>query len=112
MTYLPPGAREALSSMGEAELTELLAEVRPAQESDDPMERAAQALRRSLGVDRPGKATKEHAANAMRQYGASTRKQRGAAGADRPGKATKEQAVNALRQYGANTQKRKGTVGK
>lgn len=88
MTYLPPGTREALSSMGEAELTALLADVRPAQESADPMERAAKALRRSRGLDRTVPATKEQAAEALRAHRP-----------DRTAPPTKEEAVDALRSF-------------
>jgi hypothetical protein len=65
MTYLSPEAERRLAAMSEPEVTELLARVRPPQESDDPMERAAQALRRSRGRDRPTKATPERAAQAF-----------------------------------------------
>ncbi|CAM4374493.1 hypothetical protein MB901379_00486 [Mycobacterium basiliense] len=50
------------------EFDTLLARVRPPEEPADPMERAAAAMRRSRGLDRPRKATKEQAAAALRQY--------------------------------------------
>ena len=39
----------------------------------DPKERAAAALRRSRGADRRGKATKESAAQALREYSGGSR---------------------------------------
>jgi hypothetical protein len=73
MTGLTPEAEQALAAMPEGELTELLARVRPPQESADPMERAAQALRRSRGLDRPTKATPERAAAALKAWASGAR---------------------------------------
>ncbi|SIA00034.1 Uncharacterised protein [Mycobacteroides abscessus subsp. abscessus] len=73
MTGLPPDAERALAAMSESEVTDLLARVRPPQESDDPMVRAAQALRRYRGLDRTRKATPEEAANALRAYAQGSR---------------------------------------
>lgn len=73
MTQLPAEAEQRLAAMSESEVTDLLARVRPPQESEDPLERAAQALRRSRGVGRTGKANKEQAAAALRGYANGSR---------------------------------------
>lgn len=87
MTELPVGAEQVLAAMSAAEVTELLARVRPSVEQLDPLdqadavldgepspvEKAAAALRRSRGLDRPARATKAQAADAMRQYAAHAR---------------------------------------
>lgn len=73
MTELSPDAEQALSTMSEAEVTDLLARVRSPQEAVDPMERAAQALRTMRGLDRRSGTTKEQAAAALRAYGTGSR---------------------------------------
>lgn len=70
---IDPAAEAAVRDMTEAEFIAWSARVRPPVESTDPMERAAQALRRSRGLDRPARATKEQAAAALRDYSAATR---------------------------------------
>lgn len=69
MTQLDPAAEQAIADMDEADVDVLLARLRPPPESTDPKVRAAQALRRSRGVDRKSPATKEQAAQALRLYG-------------------------------------------
>lgn len=73
MTELSPAAEAALSAMSEGEVTELLARVRPPAEAQDPLERAAKALRKSRGLDRPAKATPEQAAEALKAWGRGSR---------------------------------------
>ena len=73
MTQLDSAAEQAIADMSEEDVDVLLARLRPPPESTDPKERAARALRRSRGVDRKGKATKESAAAALRQYGHGSR---------------------------------------
>lgn len=69
MSGLSPDARAALAAMPADELTELLGELRSIEDNMTPMERAAAALRRSRGLDRGARASKEDAANALRAYG-------------------------------------------
>lgn len=69
MTQLDPAAEQAIADMDEADVDVLLARLRPPPESTDPKARAAAALRRARGADVRGKATKESAAAALRQYG-------------------------------------------
>jgi len=59
----------ALAAMTDDELSEAVAEARgePVGEAT-PMERAAAALRRSRGLDRKSRASKEDAATALRRY--------------------------------------------
>ncbi|ADT97882.1 hypothetical protein [Mycolicibacterium gilvum] len=73
MTQLDPAAEQAIADMSESDVDLLLARLRPPPESTDPKARAAQALRRSRGVDRRSKATKQEAADAMRRYGNGSR---------------------------------------
>jgi len=73
MTEIPPEVEETIASMSEGEFTGLIAKVRAPEESQDPMERAAAALRSLRGVDRRGTATKEAAAAAVRAYGSGSR---------------------------------------
>ena len=63
------GIVSALAAMTDEELAEAVAESRgePVGEAT-PMERAAAALRRSRGLDRKSKASKESAAEALRRY--------------------------------------------
>jgi len=67
---LSPEAEQVIANMSEAEVDLLLARTRPPEEPADPMERAAAALRRSRGLDRKSKASKELAAEALRKYAA------------------------------------------
>ena len=76
MTQLDPAAEDAIANMSEADVDVLLARLRPPPESTDPKERAARALRRSRGVDRGSKATKEQAAQALRLYGSPTNREK------------------------------------
>ena len=73
MSQLDPAAEQKIADMTETDVDLLLARLRPPPESTDPKVRAAQALRRSRGADRRGKATKESAAAALRQYGNGSR---------------------------------------
>lgn len=82
----PPG-EEAIAAMSETELTETLARLRSPIEQLDPVDRAAaeldaaatpiekaaKAYRKHRGLDRPGRATKEQAADALRGYAAGPR---------------------------------------
>ena len=63
------GIVSALAAMTDDELSEAIAESRgePVGEMS-PMERAAAALRRSRGLDRKSRASKEDAATALRRY--------------------------------------------
>lgn len=76
MTQLPPEVEQAIADMSEADVDLLLARLRPPPESTDPKARAAAALRRHRGADRKGKATKEAAAAALREYGNPTNRQK------------------------------------
>jgi len=73
MTEIPAEVEQVVSAMDEATFTAWAARVRGAEESADPMERAAAALRRSRGVDRRRKATKQEAADALHRYANGTR---------------------------------------
>jgi len=66
-------AEQQIVNMSAEDLDALLARVRPPAEPTDPMERAAAALRRSRGLDRPARATKAQAAAAMREYANGSR---------------------------------------
>jgi hypothetical protein len=68
MTELPPHVEQQLADMPANDFDALIARVRPPDEPADPKERAAAALRREMGATRRGKATKENAAAALRQY--------------------------------------------
>lgn len=68
MSSLDEVSEQRLAAMSESEVTDLLARVRSPQESLDPMERAAQALRTMRGLDRRGGTTKEQAVAALNQY--------------------------------------------
>jgi hypothetical protein len=68
VTELPPHVEQQLADMNEADFDALLARVRPPEESTDPRERAAAALRRHRGADRTKRATPEEAADAMRRW--------------------------------------------
>ena len=70
MAELSPEAEEIIAGMSEAEVDLLLARTRPPEEPANPMERAAAALRRSRGLDRRSRASKETAAEALRKYAA------------------------------------------
>lgn len=59
---------DRLANMTGDEFDALLLRVRPPQESSDPKERAAAALRRERGSERRGKATKQNAADALRRF--------------------------------------------
>lgn len=65
---LPPEIEQAIADMSEADFDMLIARTRPPEEPTDPMERAARALRRSRGLDRKTRATKEQAADALRRF--------------------------------------------
>lgn len=71
MSELPVEAEVALAAMSESEVTELLHRVRNPDEFDDPMAKAARAMRRELGSDQRGHATKSKAADAVRAYRAN-----------------------------------------
>lgn len=73
MSDLSPHVEQRLADMSAEDFDALIARVRPPEEPTDPMERAAKALRRSRGLDRTGRATKEQAAEALRAYGAGSR---------------------------------------
>jgi hypothetical protein len=73
MTEIPPEVTETIAAMSEGDFTAFVAQVRPPEESADPMERAAKALRNLRGLDRPHKSTKEQAAAAMRHYASGSR---------------------------------------
>jgi hypothetical protein len=68
VSELSPAVEQQLADMTEDEYTALTARVRPPTEPLDPKARAAAALRRELGVERRGKATKESAAEALRRF--------------------------------------------
>lgn len=61
-------AEQQLANMSSDEVDSLLQRVRPPSEPTDPKERATQALRRELGIESRGKATKERAAEALRTF--------------------------------------------
>jgi len=65
---LSPEAEEIIAAMSEAEVDLLLARTRPPEEPADPKARAVAALRRSRGLDRTSKASREVAADALRRY--------------------------------------------
>lgn len=71
MSDLGPYVEQQLANLTEDEYNALTARVRPPAEPTDPKERAVAALRRNRGLDRPGKASKEAAAAAMRTYQAN-----------------------------------------
>jgi hypothetical protein len=73
MSELSADAEQALAAMTEFEVTDLLARLRPRVESQDPMIRADQALRRSRGLARATKGTPESAAAAVREYARGSR---------------------------------------
>jgi len=68
MTDIPPEVEQRIADMSAEEFDDLCARTRIPEEPADPMERAAAAVRRSRGLDRPNKATKEQAAAALRRY--------------------------------------------
>lgn len=68
MPELSPEAEAIIASMSEGEFDVLVARTRPPEEPANPMERAARALRRSRGLDRKTKASKEQAADALRRF--------------------------------------------
>jgi len=70
MADLPAEIEQQIAEMSEAEFDLLIARTRPPEEPANPMERAAAALRRSRGLDRKGRASKEVAAEALRKYAA------------------------------------------
>lgn len=76
MSQLDPAAEQAIADMDEADVDTLLARLRPPPEPTDPKARAAAALRRARGADRRGRATKEQAAQALREYGNPTNRQK------------------------------------
>lgn len=70
MTQLPPEVEQQIADMSEEEVDLLLARLRPPPEQTDPKARAAAALRRHRGKSgRRAPATKEQAAQALREYG-------------------------------------------
>ncbi|MGV0796047.1 hypothetical protein ABQF26_03710 [Mycolicibacterium elephantis] len=69
MIELPPEVEQQIADAAEADVDLLLARLRPPPEQTDPKARAAAALRRHRGADRRGRATKEAAAAALREYG-------------------------------------------
>lgn len=73
MSDLSPYVEQRLADLSTEDFNALVARVRPPEEPADPRERAAQALRRSRGLDRTGRATKEQAVQALRAYGAGSR---------------------------------------
>jgi len=73
MTEIPSEVEQTSAEMSEGDFTAFIARVRPAQESQDPMERAAAALRQMRGLDRAGESTKEQATAALRAYNAGSR---------------------------------------
>lgn len=73
MSDIGPYAEQQLANMPAEDFDALVARVRPPAEPTDPMERAAQALRRYRGLDRTRKATPEEAANALRAYARGSR---------------------------------------
>lgn len=73
MTDLSPYVEQQLADLSAEDFDALVARVRPPDEPTDPMERAAKALRRSRGLDRTDRATKEQAADALRAYNAGSR---------------------------------------
>jgi hypothetical protein len=69
MTELSPEVEQQLADMSEDDFDSLVARVRPPEEPADPKARAAQALRREMGVYQRGrKPTKEQAAAALHRY--------------------------------------------
>lgn len=68
MSDLTPEVEQRTADMSAEEFDDLCARTRIPEEPADPMERAAAAMRRSRGLGRPRKATKEQAAAALRQY--------------------------------------------
>lgn len=68
MIELPPEVEQRIADADEADVDLLLARLRPPPEATNPKVRAANALRRHRGADRRGRATKEAAAAALRQY--------------------------------------------
>lgn len=71
--HLDPHIEQQLADLSADDFDALILRVRPADEPADPKERAARALRRHRGVDRKGRATKEQAAQALREYGSGSR---------------------------------------
>lgn len=67
MTEFSPYVEAQLANMSDAEYDAFTARIRPPAEETDPKIRAANALRRSRGLDRKLPATKEQAAAAMRE---------------------------------------------
>ncbi|BBY84173.1 hypothetical protein H7I53_18365 [Mycolicibacterium pulveris] len=76
MTQLPPEVEQQIADMSEQDVDTLLARLRPPPEPTDPKARAAAALRRARGADRRGRATKESAAAALREYGNPANRQK------------------------------------
>ncbi len=70
MTYLPPEIEQQIAAMSDEDVSLLLMRTRPPEESADPQERAAKAVRRVVSGKRAGqpKATREQAAAALARY--------------------------------------------
>jgi hypothetical protein len=68
MTQLPPDIEQAIADMTAEDFDMLVLRTRPPEEPAAPKQRAANALRRARSLDRTGRATKEQAAQALRQF--------------------------------------------
>ena len=68
--YLPAEIEQQISNMTDEQVSLLLMRTRPPEESADPQERAAAAVRRTVSGRQPGrpKATPESAAAALARY--------------------------------------------
>jgi hypothetical protein len=67
VTELPPDIEQRIADMSVQDFDLLVYRTRPPEEPN-PMDRAAEALRKSRGLDRDTKATREQATEAMRRY--------------------------------------------
>ena len=68
MTELPPEIEQRIADMTPEDFDMLVYRTRPPEEPANPKERAADALRKSRGLDRENKATPAQATEAMRRY--------------------------------------------
>lgn len=68
MTELPPDIEQRIADMSPEDFDLLVARTRPPEEPADPKARAVAALRRSRGLDRRTRATKDGAVDALRKY--------------------------------------------